>query len=181
MGKISATKAAYNKRYYKKHRKELIAASMLRKRNPAARKKYNGQRRLAYADPTKRSKHSRYQSHWWASLPESVRKKKTHQKYLRSSQERLQRLRAAGAARRAKAKISDVTPEDIQRILNSQRSKCYYCHIDIRIGATIDHYIPLSRDGVHETSNIVMACDTCNKQKGSKLPDEFEQWRRRCA
>jgi 5-methylcytosine-specific restriction endonuclease McrA len=40
--------------------------------------------------------------------------------------------------------------------------------------ATIDHVIPLSKGGnKYDESNLVIACKTCNKKKGSMSVEEF--------
>jgi len=39
--------------------------------------------------------------------------------------------------------------------------------------AEIDHYVPLSKGGVHEDSNLRIACKTCNRSKHAKLPEKF--------
>lgn len=37
--------------------------------------------------------------------------------------------------------------------------------------ACLDHYVPLSKGGKHESENIVAACDSCNLRKGAALPE----------
>lgn len=47
---------------------------------------------------------------------------------------------------------------------------CIYC------GAAAehaDHYIPLSRGGLHCKDNIVPACKSCNLSKNNQMPDEW--------
>lgn len=41
---------------------------------------------------------------------------------------------------------------------------------------TIDHDIPLSRNGTNEFSNLVSACAGCNSQKGSMTGSEYRSW-----
>lgn len=41
----------------------------------------------------------------------------------------------------------------------------------------VDHRTPLSKGGEHIASNLVIACATCNLQKGRLLPEQFVQRR----
>lgn len=75
-----------------------------------------------------------------------------------------------------------------RRLWKRQRGKCYYCKRDTVIRkihngqqqphnlATLDHVVPLSKDGVFApTRNCVMACRLCNEARGSKSQAEFLQ------
>lgn len=45
---------------------------------------------------------------------------------------------------------------------------CFWCKDDLPLkSATADHFIPLAKGGKHKRSNIVAACDGCNKAKGA--------------
>lgn len=48
--------------------------------------------------------------------------------------------------------------------------KCVYCSDPNNL--TIDHLIPKSKGGKNDWYNLVTCCDTCNKKKGDKTPDE---------
>jgi 5-methylcytosine-specific restriction endonuclease McrA len=41
----------------------------------------------------------------------------------------------------------------------------------------VDHVQPISRGGLHEVSNLCIACKKCNLSKGACEPDQF--WARR--
>jgi CRISPR/Cas system Type II protein with McrA/HNH and RuvC-like nuclease domain len=46
---------------------------------------------------------------------------------------------------------------------------CFYCGIREKIyRLTIDHLVPRSRGGTHALANLVLACEPCNKAKGSQ-------------
>lgn len=68
-------------------------------------------------------------------------------------------------------------PKKIQKQLFEEANFiCYYCKRNakkenIRLG--LDHKIPRSRGGLHELSNIVVACGSCNSKKGTKTDEEF--------
>lgn len=57
-----------------------------------------------------------------------------------------------------------------RNILIRDGFKCVYCgnHKDL----TLDHLIPKSKGGKNDWYNLVTCCDTCNKKKGDKTPDE---------
>lgn len=50
-------------------------------------------------------------------------------------------------------------------------TKCLYCKINR--ADTIDHVIPLCRNGTWEKANIVPCCLECNQKKGDKTLEEF--------
>lgn len=63
-------------------------------------------------------------------------------------------------------------------ILNKEFKKlnnqlCFYCGSNQNL--TIDHIIPVARGGRHSIGNILVACKTCNSQKGSKT---IQEWRK---
>ena len=51
---------------------------------------------------------------------------------------------------------------------------CYWCGDPY--ANTRDHLTPTSRGGSDDTSNIVLACHSCNARKGAKTEDEFRAW-----
>ena len=48
--------------------------------------------------------------------------------------------------------------------------KCVYCGTPNKL--TLDHVIPKSKQGKNDWYNLVTCCDTCNKKKGDKTPEE---------
>lgn len=65
------------------------------------------------------------------------------------------------------------TLAQLQELYQSQGGQCFYCKGDLKAGWHADHYIPLSKGGSNDISNIVIACELCNRQKHDKLPDEW--------
>lgn len=62
----------------------------------------------------------------------------------------------------------------------NEKLNCHYCgrevwinHKNRMLRATGDHLIPLSRGGINEISNVVVACYRCNKIKGPLTDSEF--------
>lgn len=74
--------------------------------------------------------------------------------------------------RRTITKQGDVTTK---QILQLQKSKtCYWCETSLKNKkVNIDHYIPISKGGLHTLSNLVASCSHCNKKKSSRNPLEF--------
>jgi len=81
------------------------------------------------------------------------------------------------------------TSRCIDRLLNEQGFKCFYCQRPIarprvankRSGvrkATVDHVIPASKGGANKMENYVAACASCNVAKDTKSIEEFLKWRR---
>jgi 5-methylcytosine-specific restriction endonuclease McrA len=52
---------------------------------------------------------------------------------------------------------------------------CAYCGGTDKL--TVDHYVPLSRGGMHAPSNIVPACLSCNCSKGAKNAETWYKTR----
>lgn len=57
-----------------------------------------------------------------------------------------------------------------KRFLWNKNPYCYYCKVRLKIReATVDHVIPLSKGGSIAIENCVLACSSCNVNKGNKL------------
>ena len=77
--------------------------------------------------------------------------------------------------RRSIEKSGNVDNSYIKEIANN-RSKCYWCNVDIKNKKFhIDHYIPISNGGTHTKDNIVITCPTCNMSKNKKDPFLYAQ------
>jgi 5-methylcytosine-specific restriction endonuclease McrA len=59
-----------------------------------------------------------------------------------------------------------------QEILAEGSYACAYCGVS-NTELHMDHVLPLSRGGKHESGNIVPACKSCNSQKNTRTPDEW--------
>lgn len=70
--------------------------------------------------------------------------------------------------RKIRADVMDVVTE-------KTRGRCFYCGIDISDRTTIDHFLPTSAGGSDHPSNLVPACESCNRAKG---PRPLSNWRR---
>lgn len=79
-------------------------------------------------------------------------------------------------ARRARllGQLGEVPP-DYQKVLHElQKGKCYYCK-DLLMDGDIhlEHMAPLCRGGMHDKSNLCLACSDCNFRKNSLTAEEF--------
>jgi 5-methylcytosine-specific restriction endonuclease McrA len=79
---------------------------------------------------------------------------------------------------RKRAAGMPITPWQLDDIYKAQHGCCHWCGEFVGLTFEIDHVIPLSRGGVDDPSNIVVCCKTCNRSKGYKLPEEWEEQKR---
>jgi hypothetical protein len=62
------------------------------------------------------------------------------------------------------------------RIWERDNFKCHYCGWCQFL--TVDHRIPVSRGGTDDESNLVTACEDCNRSKGNMSEEDFKAaWR----
>ena len=57
-------------------------------------------------------------------------------------------------------------------VLEKFGRKCVYCK-KTNVPFELDHLLPRSRGGPDRVSNLVLACDSCNQQKGNRTAAEF--------
>ena len=81
----------------------------------------------------------------------------------------------ARRARKAGATGNGILAADIEHQYQVQKKRCYYCQKAVAItGFELDHLVPLARGGRHDVTNFVLACQFCNRSKGTKL---LHEWR----
>jgi|GEM_PF-2209931 len=88
----------------------------------------------------------------------------------------VKRTRSHNRRARKKNAPGSHTTEQLYQLLQKQEGKCYYCEKKLPTGRNswnADHYIPLSRGGSNDISNIVISCPACNRKKHDKLPNEW--------
>ena len=69
----------------------------------------------------------------------------------------------------------DFTYDEREDIAKKSGHKCAHCGklVYFGYGATIDHFVPLSKGGTNRSINLTLLCDSCNKEKGDLiLPPE---------
>lgn len=74
--------------------------------------------------------------------------------------------------------------ENLMRIGNRERyyvymrdnKRCFYCSRELKYNQiTLDHFYPSSLGGRGEIFNLVSCCKRCNKIKGDRVPDDYEE------
>ena len=76
-------------------------------------------------------------------------------------------------ARRRSVERAGIGGAELLAWTDAQTKRCYWCGIDCRKEFQVDHYVPLSKGGKHETANLVIACKPCNQSKSAKDPIAF--------
>lgn len=67
----------------------------------------------------------------------------------------------------------------VKMLFRMQNEKCFYCNVILVIPsikqcnvsgnyATIDHIMPLSKGGLSELHNLLLACSNCNSKRGAR-------------
>jgi hypothetical protein len=53
-----------------------------------------------------------------------------------------------------------------------KQKRCRWCSCKLTIDtATVDHVVPLARGGLDNANNRVLACEPCNRARGSDMPE----------
>lgn len=176
----------YYRAYYQAHKEEL--ADYYRRYRSKHKKKIAAYKRRYYAMPENQEAMRAYRKHYRTLHREELRAK-DHVYYL----EHTDKIKARSAksikryrkekphqfreyCQRRRARLADVTvePVDRQAIFERDNHSCVYCGSPDSLG--LDHVIPLMRDGTHCEKNLVVACQSCNSSKGTKL---LKDWVRR--
>ena len=76
--------------------------------------------------------------------------------------------------KKSSVKRKRYSTEQRKLIYKNDNGRCQLCGRKIEFErATLDHVIPLSQGGIDSLDNIKLACESCNRQKASYLPDQF--------
>jgi len=177
---------AQNAKYYVDHREEILARDIKYcEENPEKIKAYQVEYRKE-----NREKIKARMAKWRAENPEKKRAYNT--RYQRTPKGRACSHNQCHKRRELKQRGDGLTPTEFKQIYEQtwkgQEGKCAYCGCKmIRFEdiqgtlmektaptcapnyCTIDHIVPLSKGGLHEASNIVLACRRCNRKKSDKI------------
>lgn len=93
---------------------------------------------------------------WQSANPERVQATKQNYKHRRRAQE-----------------ASGVKSGELLRWKRAQEKRCHWCRSECPVGYVVDHVEPLAKGGLHELSNLVIACRPCNARKSNKAPEIF--------
>lgn len=65
------------------------------------------------------------------------------------------------------------TYEEKVEIAKKSDNRCCHCGKEcyINFGATVDHFVPLSKGGTNRPYNLIMLCEDCNKEKNNRIID----------
>jgi len=67
------------------------------------------------------------------------------------------------------------TPSQRNAALKENNGKCVFCG---KKAKEVDHSIPKSKNGDTTTQNLQPTCQHCNRQKGPKTSDEYQDWKK---
>lgn len=117
---------------------------------------------------------NKYNMEWNHSHLE--RRKTTVLKYDRSPRGKVVNLmnRHKRIARLAKAGGDGLSRTQWKKIKEDQNNKCYYCGKHPK-RFEIEHVVPISKGGIHDITNIVAACKSCNRRKGTMSLEDFQK------
>ena len=69
-----------------------------------------------------------------------------------------------------------ITHTSLENLKQLQDNKCYHCGCELQYSIPfevhLDHYIPISKGGIHSINNVVWSCKTCNLKKSANLLEE---------
>jgi len=162
----SESEAEYKKKYREKNSKEISEKSMDYYNKHKC--EISERRKLYYKENSERLKE--YSSNYRKNNKQKI--KEYNFKYRQTDIRKASQINSE-SKRRAIIKNGCVTTDEIYEILNEKR--CYWCgtFFTENFSATIDHYIPLSKGGLHSKDNIVASCMPCNSAKRAKDPEVF--------
>lgn len=84
-----------------------------------------------------------------------------------------EKIRLAQLTRRTRmheGSTAEVTPKDIQKLINRHDGCCVYCGIKpTNEPMQIDHVVPISKGGSNTIGNLLPACRSCNSSKRDKF------------
>jgi 5-methylcytosine-specific restriction endonuclease McrA len=98
-----------------------------------------------------------------------------HEKWRRANPERFKVHIAASNYKRRQKKKGGMTGAQTRAWMDAQKKICHWCGKNCADLPTIDHLTPLSKGGMHEADNLVIACKPCNSRKHAKDPIKFAQ------
>lgn len=125
----------------------------------------------------------KYESEYWNNPERKEKRKAQIKKSMLKNKEKHKKVRAeylktdkgintqrkSNQANRCKSAGVYVEHIDPLKLFNDQNGICYICHEKFTFKEMeMDHVIPISKGGKHESSNVKMCCGKCNRKKGSK-------------
>ena len=107
---------------------------------------------------------------------QSEKYKETRARYKESQAYKESKKVSEGKRRANKTSaVGIIDKEYLENLKSVQDYKCFHCSKELNFTDTtsvhLDHYIPLSKGGMHCISNLVWSCSFCNISKKDKMPD----------
>lgn len=148
-------KVQQQKSNYSKQNKDKIAAASKKYYISNKEKLLNNQKKY-YIDNKERIKE--YKKQYNSTEKGRINIRKGHHQY---------------RAKKVATTDNTITIEALQKLMTTQNNTCYHCKCPIELNNSnthLDHYVPLSKGGIHSITNVVWSCAKCNLTKNNKLP-----------
>lgn len=158
--------AEYKKEYYLKNKEKIM------KQSSEDKKWLSDDKKQYFKEYTakNRDKFKKYNKKYASKNKNKIKEKNS--KYFKSPTGRVVSANSRHK-RRAIEKSGDVTSIQLLELTKNAKN-CYWCNTSLKNKVVhIDHYVPLSRGGLHTITNLVVACSECNLKKNAKDPYEF--------
>lgn len=156
----------YWRKYHEEHREKERAYARNWRNNHLERARDN-EHHWRKVNPKRKLEHQRKYVNRHPDRPRAY-----HRKWTKNNPGK---VKAKADQYRAKKKAGGkYTDEDVKRLYDAQKGKCYWCGQKVGKDFTIDHVIPLNRGGSNTPENIVIACRHCNCSRQDKLPHEWQ-------
>jgi 5-methylcytosine-specific restriction endonuclease McrA len=178
MGKDKGSKDGYN----------IYCKPCVKMRSQKTRDLDPGQNRiwqLAYAKKNRKSKSEKDLKRYYSKKEEILIKNAEYRKTNHESKLEIERAsrskninkiryskilsQAKRKKRLSECKVYDISDKDLNRLYSD---KCYNC--DSTENQSIDHRIPISRNGEHGIGNLMTLCRPCNASKKDKTIMEWK-------
>lgn len=116
---------------------------------------------------------ARRRQHYYDNRAVQLRRACERQKRLWDTPEEIARRKANRARRRGKEKRAEypLTAQEWRMLLEVWEHRCAYC--GLRFPLEQDHVISISKGGQHTLTNVVPACEICNRKKAAKDVGDF--------
>jgi 5-methylcytosine-specific restriction endonuclease McrA len=102
-----------------------------------------------------------------------------HKLYYEKNKDRYANYARIRRARKVDAMVHDVPDAMVWEFNPAGPGLCNYCRVDLDRGDRrswhVDHVVPISRGGLNEIGNLVVACARCNVSKGARTPEDWSQ------